>query len=1075
MSVLRRKSLILFSLSLLLLFAFFGCSDEPYEEQIKIHVEKVEIECSTPTVARGYTLDLKIKITPDDATDKSLKWTSSDEKIATVDKNGRVKGVSIGFATITATSVSDAEKKAEVKIEVVEPEGTLKAMVVSGEHTTFPSDWFVEVVKTDGEVLARLDANNTVVEKDLLEGAYEISFNSNLGNYDISLSSEDTTSDVLNINIKNDEVTEIKVNIGMIPVESVSLSKSRLAMDIGDSYSLCATVMPENATNKDVTWTSDNPEVANVDENGVVNGFAKGKAKITASSAYDPALIDVCEIEVLTPVEGIAVNAVSSANSLPDGWSVEVKAGDIVIGKLDENAMQISKDIEEGVYNITINPVGLDNYNVSVNQAQVSVKKGTPVDITVNIKTIPVTGIDLTMSEGAITSICEGESFSVSADVYPNNATDKSIVWTSSNSDVATVDKNGKVTGLSKGEATIKASSSNIEIYKEFNVTVDWQRGNLTVNVDYGKLNLPEGWAIDVKDGGTLLGTLSESNKPLQITGLVVAEHDITLEPTGLDRYEVISSHPDGVQINKGRTTVIKVTISEIPVNSISLASSNGSNSLDVDNQLTLIPIIMPSNATVTDVTWASSNDKVATVEDGVVRGIAEGTAKITATSVYDSTKKGSFDVNVALPIGRLHMAVNIDSSLTLPSGWSIELDSDDMRLETFNEKNKGSLSRDLAVGEYPITISPVGLDNYEVTLDKKSASITKGGDESITITIAKRPVESLSLEPSVSGSINLGDTLTLTPSIVPSNATVQTITWTSSNESVAKVDENGVVTTQGTPGNAEIKAEVDGKSTTYTLTVDDEIAISGRAQVLPYNFMSGANVIDSSGITVTIEGTELTATTGSAGYFEFSDVPRGKVTFVFTEGTTSYGRDTFDYSDATTTQRPQGMMLLSITEPKKEYNDVPYGVVGYGSQGMWRVLDRVDNKALFVSSRVIEEHTYSAEASTWDKSDLKFYLNGDFYNKNFTDTQKKYIVDEGYGKVFVLSTDEAKKYFSDDNDRIGTNLQGENYKGWWLRDDTTSTKVSYVSKMGVVHTDNQHQYNDLNGVRPAIWVKLGN
>ena len=177
--------------------------------------------------------------------------------------------------------------------------------------------------------------------------------------------------------------------------------------------------------------------------------------------------------------------------------------------------------------------------------------------------------------------------------------------------------------------------------------------------------------------------------------------------------------------------------------------------------------------------------------------------------------------------------------------------------------------------------------------------------------------------------------------------------------------------------------------------------------------------------------------------------------------------------------------MLLEITAHKSAVGDVPCGVTGYGSysngslswSGDWRVLDRVDNKALLISSKVIDDHIYSYKASTWNDSELKAFLNGDAFYGKFTDRQKKYIVDEGYGKVFVLSVDEVNKYFAKNEvDRSGTDLKGDDYQGWWLRSDTVPTYPSYVSNAGSVHSeDNQKTFTDSYGVRPVIWVQLGN
>ena len=220
--------------------------------------------------------------------------------------------------------------------------------------------------------------------------------------------------------------------------------------------------------------------------------------------------------------------------------------------------------------------------------------------------------------------------------------------------------------------------------------------------------------------------------------------------------------------------------------------------------------------------------------------------------------------------------------------------------------------------------------------------------------------------------------------------------------------------------------------------------------------------------------------------------MPRGKVTFVFTKGTTSYGRDTFDYSDATTMQEPKGMMLIQITPHKTNVEAVPYSISGYGEvttsaqgwNGDWRVLDRVDNKALVISSIVLEERKYSDATSTWKDSDLRAYLNGDFYNKVFDDREKQFIVEYNGDKVFVLSYDEAKKYFTEESDgdsidRLATNLDKLSYKlGWRLRTDKKTDRPQYVNgTSGYINEttpSDGHDCTYLLGIRPAMWIELG-
>ena len=1071
-----------------------------------IPVQSISLESSTATdsLVVGDSLTLKAVMDPVHATDKRVTWKSSNTDIATVDDKGVVTGVSAGQdgqavqVTITATSVSDTTKKAERTLYVDWQRGSISATANLGS-LKLPSDWSIDVLATrDGKTteIGTLNASTTTAKKESLpKGTYELTLNRirNLDNYIVEIAQKTTV-------VERDETANATVNIMRRPVESIEITGSGSAyLTIGDTLQLAADVLPYNATDKSVSWTSDKKLVATVDENGLVTAVGQGMAIITATSKSDSNVSSSFPIGVRVPTGTLKVTADYEGLTLPDGWSIKVKVDDNVLGTLSAADKDISGTFDWGDHKLQMDSVsGLDKYDVGfvvdstpVEEPSVKIEKNTTTSVTVKINIIPVQQILLSLPKGSSGTICETDKLQLAATVTPSNATDKTLTWSSNNDKVATVNGSGNVTGVGEGTAIITATWGSVRS-NEIHITVKKQTGNLQVNVDYGKLELPDDWIITVKDGEEILGTLSESNKPLEVKDLVVGEHSITFKPTGLDNYEIAFDqyHATGViKINRGTKIGITIVISERPVTSISLKPIT-TDPLIVGDTLTLEAEVLPKNATDKRVTWESSNKDVATVDkNGVVTGVGAGEVSITATSVSNPKLKDSKTINVDWQRGTLSAKATYDSSLPLPSSWSIDVygkrGSETTQIGTLKAGTLSIKKEALRTGDYELTLKQNGLDNFIVDVEPKTAAVERGKETPVTVTISKRSVEKITLSPSREGSLNLGDTLTLTPAITPKNATEQVVAWSSGNESVAKVDSNGIVTTQGTPGTAVITAELDGKSATYKVTVDDEITVYGRAQLLPANFIEkGTTVIASDGITVTIEGTDLETTTKSGGYFNFSDVPRGKVTFVFTKGDISYGCDTFDYSKATTGQRPDGIMLIPITAHKSAIGDVPYGVTGYGSysngslswSGDWRVLDRVDNKALLISSKVIEDHIYSYEASSWKDSDLKSYLNGDFYSKRFTDTEKKYIVDEGYGKVFVLSVDEVNKYFANNEiDRSGTDLQGSNYQGWWLRSDTVPTYSSFVSNAGAVHSeDKQIPFNETYGVRPVIWVQLG-
>jgi hypothetical protein len=138
-----------------------------------------------------------------------------------------------------------------------------------------------------------------------------------------------------------------------------------------------------------------------------------------------------------------------------------------------------------------------------------------------------------------------------------------------------------------------------------------------------------------------------------------------------------------------------------------------------------------------------------------------------------------------------------------------------------------------------------------------------------------------------------------------------------------------------------------------------------------------------------------------------------------------------------------------------------------------WRVLDVVDNRALIITEKLIEERKFDASSNNWTSSEIRHYLNNDFYNTFNYDEKNR--IDNGNDKIFLLSVQEAQKYFSGDIDRIALNIDDYNmsfYHNWWLRTPWTDEHYVYrILRDG--RFSNCSARESRIGVRPALWLKL--
>ena len=253
---------------------------------VVIPVTGITIEDSTLTLAVSETKALKINVTPSNASNPGVTWESSDENVVTVDDTGTVKAVGKGTATITVTT-EDGGFTAECEITVFQPvtgvtldQMELKMYISDTAElkvTVEPSDADNQnVTWTSGnEDVATVDNNGKVTA--VSEGTATIFVRTEDGGY--------TAECIVTVNDKQ-------------PVSGVELSEETAAIRIGNSKQLTATVMPEDADNQNVTWSSDNEEVATVDDTGKVTGKKPGTANITVTTE-DGGYTDNCKVTVL--------------------------------------------------------------------------------------------------------------------------------------------------------------------------------------------------------------------------------------------------------------------------------------------------------------------------------------------------------------------------------------------------------------------------------------------------------------------------------------------------------------------------------------------------------------------------------------------------------------------------------------------------------------------------------------------------------------------------------------------------------------------------------------------------------
>ena len=147
-----------------------------------------------------------------------------------------------------------------------------------------------------------------------------------------------------------------------------------------------------------------------------------------------------------------------------------------------------------------------------------------------------------------------------------------------------------------------------------------------------------------------------------------------------------------------------------------------------------------------------------------------------------------------------------------------------------------------------------------------------------------------------------------------------------------------------------------------------------------------------------------------------------------------------------------------------------------------WRVLAVENGKVLAISRYGLDAKRFDEDSNDWGSSEICGWLNGEFYNSSFNDDEKGKIASSDPGKVFLLSKDEADRYFSSDEDRkcVPTEYAKANYAWekdgccyWWLRSPNPNNgNCAYgVGLGGLIYNGNVQ--NVSGSARPALWINL--
>lgn len=638
------KKILAFLLTLSLAFVLLGCVKD-------VKPTSVEITGAKDMVV-GDSLTLTAKVLPDDAKDKTVKWSSDNAEVATVSA-GTVKALKEGTVNITAKATADEKVAGTVTIKITKPADVEPAEIkVTGLADievgksiklvveVLPSGAKQEVeFKSSNETIAKVDANGNVTGVALGEATI-------------------TVSSKVKGEIKKEVTVKVVEKAQEVLPTSIKVTGEQKVF-VGKTVSLTVEVTPENATNKEVEFKSSNEAIATVDAEGVVKGVKAGEVTITVTAK---AKADVTA-KITIKVEKEKVPGAPEYIQIT-GYKKNIKVGDTM--ELAAYLYSNSEEVTLTDYEWETDPKESDVAKIE-NGLFTALKAGTvTIKCTSTADKDIYSSIKITVVDDSEEYVYDVESLeytfkktefllhesivsNMEKKILPDKLDNKDVYWESSDTKVVKISPTYRtpyIVGF--GEVTITAfSAANPEISKDYQIVVKPYVAPTSFKVVDAMGEEVTEIELEVKrkktisvvvepEDGDPRATFESLNKEIasidengQISA--VAEGETTL---------IVKSSAEGVEFEKQiKITVKPKTIVEIKVESVTIEVENKVyEGYKLKAVATVYPTICPQG-----VTWEihKSGADLATInEEGMITALKVGTIKVRAISQFDPTKK---------------------------------------------------------------------------------------------------------------------------------------------------------------------------------------------------------------------------------------------------------------------------------------------------------------------------------------------------------------------------------------------------------------------------------------------------
>lgn len=735
------------------------------------HITEVNITGAKHEIAKEEVLQLTAAVVPEDNDDDDeIYWSSSDETVATVDQTGKVTGIKGGQTIITAGArYNDTTDSFEVtgtyEVNVVVPITSFTATVSELEMTKndepYQIDYTVAPADNTENKTITWTTNNDKVATVSPDGVIAPVGG---GTATITGSLGETINSIPDITI---DVTVI------VPLESIELDKESIELVPEQTQELHATINPSDTSDTNpVVWTSSNDSIATV-EDGVVTAVAPGNATITVTKGSKS---DTVSVHVLKPIEGIVI-------SEPE----------VTLNRNENKTLSVIITPEDAEEDKTVTWSSSDPESVSVDQTgKITGLKGTqsPVTITAELPngkkatasvTVVVLINDISLNKTS-TTLNKGENETLIVSIDPKDTSEPTTVtWESGNDDVATVDANGKVTAVGAGTTTISAT-----------VGTHTKNCTVTVLVPITSVEITESdFSLSRGANKTLHATVNPSDTTEDTTITWSSSNTTVAEVDQSGKVIAKAAGEATIKAKAGnKEDTVKVTVI-VPITEFTVGESTAS--VVKGRTVTLHTTINPSDTTEDKtITWTTGNANIATVENGVVTGVGEGTTTIRGTLPNDMYVETAVTVTI-IPVESI--AIDEENDLEMLRKGTKKLTVSYLPEDATEVTDVVWSSSDEGVATVDSTGLVTAVAEGSATITARMGQLT----DTIDVEVSIVEVEGVTLENN-SKEAEVGKDFKLTPSFEPNNATETegfTFTYESSDPEIATVDSEGNVTTK--------------------------------------------------------------------------------------------------------------------------------------------------------------------------------------------------------------------------------------------------------------------------------------